>query len=170
VPPQSREAATVLHQLGMVAELRGDYEQALQLYRRSLAIEEELGSRGGMAISYHQFGMVAQCRGDQDQALEWYRRSLSIAEPLGDRAGIASTTSQMSGLLTEMVRPRRRWPTTSPASRPACKSAPPKFESICTGWADSATCSEPNGWRACCASIRHQAVTRLLEEFDARQE
>jgi tetratricopeptide (TPR) repeat protein len=77
LPERSREAAAYEHQLGMVAQERGDYEAALDWYRRSLAIDEELGNRAGMASSYHQLGNVAYLRGDHDRALDWYRRSLA---------------------------------------------------------------------------------------------
>lgn len=62
MPDSSSEAAALLHQLGMVAQHRGDYDGALDWYRKSLAIEEQLGNRAGMANSYGQLGMVAQDR------------------------------------------------------------------------------------------------------------
>jgi tetratricopeptide (TPR) repeat protein len=97
--------AGTYHQLGNIAYIRGDHEQALDGYRRALAIFEELGDRGGMASSYHQLGMVAEERGDYEQALDWYRQSLTIKESLGDRRGIAITISQIGILLTKMGKP-----------------------------------------------------------------
>ena len=88
--------------MGMVAQDRGDYDAALDLYRRSLEIKEALGDRAGVSTSLHQMGMVAQDRGDYDAALDLYRRSLEIKEALGDRAGAAITRAQMS-LLHEQL-------------------------------------------------------------------
>ena len=79
----------------IVAYARGDYDQALDWYRKSLEIFEALGDRAGMANSYHQLGIVAHKRGDYDQALDWYRKSLEINEALGDRAGMASSYHQL---------------------------------------------------------------------------
>jgi tetratricopeptide (TPR) repeat protein len=93
--------ANSYHQLGNVAYLRGDYDQALDWYRKSLEIREALGDRAGMASSYHQLGMVAQARGEYDQALDWYRKSLEINEALGNRAGMASISSNVGALYTE---------------------------------------------------------------------
>ncbi len=90
LPERSAKAAVFLHGLGIVAQKRGDYDQALEWYKRSLQIKEELGNRSGMASTYHQLGMVAKDRGDSDQALEWYKRSLQINEELGNRAGMAT--------------------------------------------------------------------------------
>ena len=101
MPVGSQKAAALLHHLGMVAQRRGDYEAALDWYRQSLAIEEQLGNRAGMAGSYHHLGMVAQDKGDYEAALDWYRQSLAIDEQLGNRAGMASTLSQIGILHTE---------------------------------------------------------------------
>ena len=87
--------------LGTVAQLRGDYDAALDWYRKSLAIAEQLGDRAGMAASYHQLGIVAQLRGDYDAELGWYRKSLAIAEQLGDRAGMATSYHQL-GIVAQL--------------------------------------------------------------------
>jgi tetratricopeptide (TPR) repeat protein len=95
VPKISTKAAAFVHQLGIIAQRRGDYDQALGWYRKSLEIEEALGNRAGMAGSYHQLGTLAQQRGDYDQALDWYRKSLEINEALGNRAGMAGSYHQL---------------------------------------------------------------------------
>ena len=59
VPERSSETAASVHHLGIIAQNRGDYEQALDWYKKSLLIIEELGNRDGMASSYHQLGNVA---------------------------------------------------------------------------------------------------------------
>ncbi len=100
IPTSTEPQARFLHLLGILAQKRGDYDQALQWYRKSLDILEELGNRAGMASSYHQLGMVAQERGDYDQALQWYRKSLDIFEELGNRAGMASSYHQL-GIVAE---------------------------------------------------------------------
>jgi tetratricopeptide (TPR) repeat protein len=95
IPEGSAEASACLHELGKVAYLRGDYDAALDWYRKSLAIKEQLGDRAGMASSYHHLGIVAQVRGDYDAALDWYRKALAIKEQLGDRADMASSYHQL---------------------------------------------------------------------------
>ena len=81
--------------LGDLAQLRGDYDAALDWYRKSLAIKEQIGDRAGMAASYHQLGIIAQDR-DYDgrstgtasrwrsenssaTALVWPRATISLA-------------------------------------------------------------------------------------------
>ena len=38
--------------LGIIAQIRGDLEEAEELHQKSLQIQEELGHRKGMAASY----------------------------------------------------------------------------------------------------------------------
>jgi tetratricopeptide (TPR) repeat protein len=87
--------AVTYHQLGMLAEERGDFGAAEEWYLKSLEIEEGLGNRSGMSISYHQLGMLAEDRGDLASAEEWYRKSLEIKEALGNRPGMSATYHQL---------------------------------------------------------------------------
>jgi tetratricopeptide (TPR) repeat protein len=96
----SAEADTY-HQLGMLAQARGDYDEAARQYQRSLDIRERLGDQAGMAGTYHQLGMLAQDRGDYDEAARQYQRSLDINERLGNQADVATTYSQMAFLEAE---------------------------------------------------------------------
>ncbi len=105
LPRRSSATAALTRQLGIIAQLRGDYPQAEQRYHDSLTINEELGNRAGIATTYHQLGIIAQLRGDYPQAEQRYHDSLTINEELGNRAGIASTTSQLGVLRTEQGRP-----------------------------------------------------------------
>ncbi len=87
--------AIIYHQLGVTAQDRGRLDEAEDWYRKSLAIEEELGDRPGLARTYHQLGMTAQDRGRLDEAEDWYRKSLAINEELGDRPGLATSYHQL---------------------------------------------------------------------------
>jgi len=97
---RDRRLAIVYHQLGMVAQRRGDLDQAEDWYKKSLEIEEALGNRPGMANSYGQLGILAQRRGDLDQAEDWYKKSLEIEEALGNRPGMANSYGQL-GILAQ---------------------------------------------------------------------
>jgi tetratricopeptide (TPR) repeat protein len=87
--------AAAYHELGIVAQLRGDLAAGEEWYWKALAIWEALGDRRGLARNYHQLGTVAQFRGDPAAAEQWYRKSLEIKEALGDRPGLASSYHQL---------------------------------------------------------------------------
>ena len=95
VPEKSATAAKFLHQLGIVAQDKGDYEAALEWYRRALEIVEALGNRAGHGEFVPSVGHGGADKGDYEAALEWYRRSLEIEEALGNRAGMASLYHQL---------------------------------------------------------------------------
>jgi tetratricopeptide (TPR) repeat protein len=86
---QPHHLDVLYHQVGRVAQARGDLDAAEEWYGRSLAICEQLGDRPNMAMTYHQLGGVADDRGDLDAAEEWYRRSLAIREQLRDQPNMA---------------------------------------------------------------------------------
>jgi tetratricopeptide (TPR) repeat protein len=95
VPEKSTAAASFSHQLGIVAQKRGDYAQALDWYKKSLQIKEELGYRAGMANSFGQLGNLALDRSDYAQALDWYNKALTAFEELGNHAGMAGSYHQL---------------------------------------------------------------------------
>jgi tetratricopeptide (TPR) repeat protein len=98
LPPGSQHLADYTHNLGMILEQRGDYQQALNWFRHSLAIEEKNGNRTGMAISYVSLGRLAERVGDYDQATDWYERSRAICEDTGDRKHLADTYAALGGV------------------------------------------------------------------------
>jgi len=99
-PRQQHHMAVAFHQLGIVAQTRGELDAAQDWYRKSLDIKDELGDRPGIARSYHQLGRVAQLRGELGTAQDWYRKSLAINEELGNRPGIARSYHQL-GMVAE---------------------------------------------------------------------
>ena len=101
LPTGSPRRAAHIHQLGMLAQKRGDYEEADRQYQRALDISERLGDQAGMATGYHQLGILAQHRGDYEEADRQYQRALDISERLGDQAGMASSYHQLGRLAQE---------------------------------------------------------------------
>ncbi|MFC0027997.1 tetratricopeptide repeat protein [Micromonospora chaiyaphumensis] len=100
LPKNSPRRPAWYHQLGIIAQYRGDYAEAERRYQQSLTINEELGNRAGMASSYHQLGMIAQQRGDYAEAERRYQQSLTIKEELGNRADMAASYHQL-GILAQ---------------------------------------------------------------------
>jgi tetratricopeptide (TPR) repeat protein len=70
--------AGLRHQLGMTAQDRRRLEEADDWYRQSLTINEELGNRPGMALTYAQLGLLAEARDQAQPALEWNIRCVTL--------------------------------------------------------------------------------------------
>ncbi|MCX4094474.1 tetratricopeptide repeat protein [Nocardia sp. alder85J] len=100
LPPESPDRAPWYHQLGILAQARGDYGEADRRYQQALTIFEELGDRVGMASSYGQLGILAQARGDYAEAERRYQQALTLLEELGDRARMATSYHQL-GILAQ---------------------------------------------------------------------
>jgi tetratricopeptide (TPR) repeat protein len=65
-------------QLGILAQLRGDYDTAEPLYRHALKINERIGDQAGMSASYAVLGGLSEALGDLDQAVAWRVGALAI--------------------------------------------------------------------------------------------
>lgn len=88
-------AARSLHELGILAYLQGEYEQARLLYQQSLEIFERLDDLSGQAMALHALGIIAQDLGQYEQARSLYQQGLEIAEQLGDEGGQANSLHQL---------------------------------------------------------------------------
>jgi len=96
LPADSPRQANWIHQLGVLAQVRGDYGEAARQYQRCLDIFERLGDQAGMATTYHNLGILAQGRGNYDEAARLYQRALDIKERLGDQSGLANSYGQLA--------------------------------------------------------------------------
>jgi len=84
LPTGSPRRAAYIHHLGMLAQARGNYEEAARQYQRSLDIDERLGNQAGMASSYSQLGNLGADRGAPAAAvIAWHVRALAIRLRLG---------------------------------------------------------------------------------------
>jgi len=80
----------ISHNLSMLLQDRGDYEEAEYYSLKSLAIAEELGDQVGAANSLNQLGVLFSRRGEYKTSVDYFEKALGIREELGDRKGIAS--------------------------------------------------------------------------------
>jgi tetratricopeptide (TPR) repeat protein len=94
------EDGSLIRQLGIVAHVRGELQEAKALYRRSIKVDERLGDRAGVASGYGQLGILAYDRGDLRQAEALCRRSLKIHDRLENQVGMAAGYHQL-GILTQ---------------------------------------------------------------------
>jgi hypothetical protein len=80
---RSGMASIFIHQLGIISQGRGDYEQALSWYRKSLEISEELGNRAGMASTISQMGVLLTEAGSPGEAVPLNLHSLGMRAQMG---------------------------------------------------------------------------------------
>ncbi|HXF94969.1 MAG TPA: tetratricopeptide repeat protein [Gemmatimonadales bacterium] len=76
--------ARVEQNLGILANIQGQLDQALARYQRSLEAYRSAGDEHGCAIAYHNLGMASADLGLFDAADIYFRESRAIAERAGD--------------------------------------------------------------------------------------
>ena len=70
--------------LGILANIQGDFEEALARYGRSLEAYRASDDEHGCAIAYHNLGMVSADRELWEEAERYYQESYQIARRAGD--------------------------------------------------------------------------------------
>lgn len=63
------------------------YDEALDYYEQSLAIQQEMGDRPGEGNSLNNIGFLYDRLGQYETALDYYEQSLAIRQAIGDRQG-----------------------------------------------------------------------------------
>jgi len=76
--------ARVEQNLGILANIHGDFEEALTRYERSLEAYRACDDEQGCAIAYHNLGMTSLDRQEFDAAERYFGQSCEIARRVGD--------------------------------------------------------------------------------------
>lgn len=74
---------------GVVEDIHGNSEMAIQYFQVALKIRESLGDKKGVASLYNNIGNVQENLGEYIPALDNYQQSLQLREELGDTARMA---------------------------------------------------------------------------------
>jgi tetratricopeptide (TPR) repeat protein len=84
-----RYKAYGLNNLGYIANMKGDNDQAIQYYGQALKIQEKIGDRHGMAGVLYNMGDLRALQGDIHGALENLHLSLKLHQEVKDERGTA---------------------------------------------------------------------------------
>jgi len=104
LPNQQRQLAiaTTYHNLGIVAEVLREFEQARTYCQQALQIYIEFDDRYSQASTYHQLGIVAQELREFEQARTRYQQALQIHIEFDDRYSQAPTYYQLGKVAQEL--------------------------------------------------------------------
>lgn len=92
------EKAGIIHNLGYLKANKGEIEEAIALYKQSLAITKQIGDVETKAATLHEMGRLKQNRGEINEALALYEQSLAITEQIGDVETKATTLHNLGSL------------------------------------------------------------------------
>src|SRR5262249_48518485 len=82
--------AKIALNLGVIANIQGQFDSAKLQYQRSEALFAEADDDRGVALALHNIGMLHADRGEWDEADESYTRALVLFESQGNKQMIAN--------------------------------------------------------------------------------
>lgn len=100
-----RERAVATHLRGLVAQQRGDLDEAGRLLTEALAAYRDLGEESDQAIVLNDLAGVARERKDYARADQLYRQALAIDEKIGNKESQASRCGNLGNLALD----REEW-------------------------------------------------------------
>jgi len=92
---EENDIVAVLNGIGNVHFHRGEMHDALEIYERTLKINERIGNAKDIAMLLGNVGGVYHGMGKLDDALEYFNQSLEMRKKLGDILGIAQTQNNI---------------------------------------------------------------------------
>ena len=95
----------ILLNLGVLANISGDLDEARTRYAKSIAEFEHAADEEGLALVYHNLGMVHADRADWAAAAESYDKALAISERLGMRQMVANVLLNRAEVLCARKHP-----------------------------------------------------------------
>ncbi len=97
--PSDALRAKVLLNLGVIANIQGEWEEALELYRQAAQMFERAEDEPGLALALHNTGMLQADRQEWDAADESFTRCLETCQRTGDRQTTANVLLNRAELL-----------------------------------------------------------------------
>ena len=102
--------ASVLHNMGIMHYYLSNYDQALAIHAKSLAISRALGNDIGVANSLFNLGISWEGKGDYKKALEYIFESLAIQEKMGNRYSLAKIFNSIGLIHSEHQKFEKTFP------------------------------------------------------------
>lgn len=106
-----RDQAFATRMRGMVAQQRGDLDEAERLLTEALTAHRDLGEETSQAIVLNDLGALTRERQDYDRAEGYYREALKIHEKLGETTYKTTVLGNLGSLALYRGRPAeaREW-------------------------------------------------------------
>jgi tetratricopeptide (TPR) repeat protein len=77
-----------LRALGEISEAKQEYRRAVELYKESLSIVQELHDITNISVLYFNVGRALQLAGDNEKAANFFRDALLQSQQLGKKSGV----------------------------------------------------------------------------------
>ncbi|MCP5102378.1 MAG: tetratricopeptide repeat protein, partial [bacterium] len=86
----------ILNRLGLIYKLYGDYDNSLDLYKKTLAGYRKSGDKSGEGTTLNNMATIAHARGDYETAIKYLEQSLTLQREIGDKTDEGTTLNNIS--------------------------------------------------------------------------
>jgi tetratricopeptide (TPR) repeat protein len=86
------DVGKVLRSIGNIHHLRGERDNSLEYYKKSLELCESIGDDYGIAAALNNIGTINYERSDLNAALEYFEKTMETVQKLGDQQGLSMST------------------------------------------------------------------------------
>ena len=93
--------AQVLHFLGTLTSIQGDFQTARGIYEASLAIRRQQGDNAHAASLLSNLGIGARALGNYEEARRMHDEALALRREIGDKWAIATSFSNLGNVATD---------------------------------------------------------------------
>jgi tetratricopeptide (TPR) repeat protein len=90
--------------LGVVYRKMGEWDRAIEMHRKSLAMYKRAGDARGVIRTHNDLGLLYEDKREWTRAKENYEKALEMLQQVGDDRGIASTLTNLAIVHLEMGR------------------------------------------------------------------
>ncbi len=94
----NKQLSKLFNYLGNVNSNLLYYDKALEYYKKSLKMFEEIGDNAKIAASLNNIGILHSNWGKYDEALDYYKESLEIRKQINDNEGIAKNLNNIGNI------------------------------------------------------------------------
>ena len=94
--------ASLLSNLGVVAEYDGDYELARSLNEQALELRVEIGDRRAIGVSVTNLGMIASLQGRHEDARIQFEEAIRLHREVGDPPAVAMCDNNLGNAYRDL--------------------------------------------------------------------
>ena len=96
-----------LRALGEISEAKQEYLHAVDLYKESLSIVQQLRDITNVSVLYFNVGRALQLAGDNERAAEYFKDALLQSEQLGKKSGVLRALAGLGVVAAASGKPER---------------------------------------------------------------
>ncbi len=97
-----KSKAMALTGIGFIEDTRGNTTKAIEVYMQSLALQEQINDKNGIATNYNNLSEAYRALGDIAKALDYNKRSLKLWEVLKKEANAATAMHNLASIYREL--------------------------------------------------------------------